>query len=651
MLPVLYLSYPLLFLLVVKSTRSAVGVELHDQKFSAVPAFLGGASDGSRIELSFGNFLPSSAKRSKELKEELFPLTKKFAVQEIEKEKTSWSTFLKNIQVIFDSLTSKLHSWRGEQALLQVAEAHQDLAGRMSKTDTRLENIARQIKSLPFVNLVSSDVSRSAHATAIGDIVDDGIDLLKNEDLPISSRLWVHQIIEWISHFYESEEPQLKIQKPYEAQLSRIQLERYLLQDTLLQERSYSQVVVTAGGSDGRFHNALVEVMERVSLLKELKDKAPILLKHTANKSLQDMFDALMVVKSIQEPAYEARADLLALIYESIHTSIDTAPQAEKHLSYEVLKHMLKFVPEHYPRYMKMRTRDGNFAREATRIELRIFINEVLSSKITKKLRDLFEPLQNFETLGEDTFKLMLQAALSHNLLDDQEHGKLYLAITSVCAQSNEMDNIFLEYLHTYPKYLERFATIWESIDAGMSFETVPTFSYEYQLFTRSPEFLEYAVRYLIVRPWVTSKNAHRKTLAKMAMKLSTAWYKRITNHDSVKVEDLLKAIKRDLTSANVGGTPTVVEGSKQLSRTESLSGIYSLQLYQLLAHVLRYLPGKVRIQYKNSIKKGTALWFNLQVLAQFTLGDSKDSREMLLLQTVCTDFSRWIQTQTPTNP
>lgn len=260
--------------------------------------------------------------------------------------------------------------------------------------------------------------------------------------------------------------------------------------------------------------------MERVSLLKDIKNEVPKLLTGEADSSFRRMFDTLMIVNFFSLDGDHAleqkRLALIEDLYRLLYAVFDDngATQKELFLTYAVYEHLHTHLPLFRKKIETLCSDDAVFMRKFHTAEAMVIVRRALAS-ISEPLKGLIQPLEKLENTKTESIGHALQkmapltkssehelqteapstessehaiqeetpSDASSDALNDQDQMQFYRSISSVCRLNTANDDSFHTQLEQNTELRNRVIILWQSMYPAMSLDTMPATSYEYQLF------------------------------------------------------------------------------------------------------------------------------------------------------------------------
>lgn len=117
---------------------------------------------------------------------------------------------------------------------LPAHDVYQRAAIRATKYSTHdhIISLAQEIIRLPLHNIDLDDDLGQNLMPRFQALIKNGMNLLNDGTLTRGERLWLHQTIKWLGELSPNKHFVPTFKKPHEAELTRAELERYLLQGT-----------------------------------------------------------------------------------------------------------------------------------------------------------------------------------------------------------------------------------------------------------------------------------------------------------------------------------------------------------------------------------------------------------------------------------
>lgn len=621
MVSVSNLLYPLLYYVVFNKSSSASTAVPLNPKLALVSTVDNAKSFTAEIVVH--NLFPTQPPSLITTPPDFFP---RVTAPEISEETSvGRSVSLKDkLRKLSDTFNGVVTYMQGNQLALYQAYQRSAFLTLHRSERVDVQSLAQRFRRLPLEALFSNPSLRPDISPDTNRLISAALTLLNQNHVVSSERIWIHKMIQWIQDLSSKTQPSLIIREPHEAELTRAQLERYLLQDTLLKKTMYVDHHPATGAYDENDLGGIEEIFQRVKLLKEMKDKVPHLFSHQAGQHFQEMFEILMTARSVGEPALDpVRRDLLARLYKSIYFIILTGPEKERVLAYKVLKHLLTHAPQTQIRLEKLLFSDRTFRQKIDATEALVTLDDIISSRrTTEKAKELIKPLKSFQNTRINELKDVLHKIIYSDVDENLFRKQLYLSVSLVSRLNTGNDLYFQMQLWKSRKLLERVSGVWELMYPQMSLESIPRHSYEYRLFTTRPEFLEFAERYLLIRQWEGRQTSDLAALGRRVANLPVGWY-RLSARGAIS---LLERFTMLLNTA-----PLVLESSPY----------DAMRIYELLAQLLKHNWPVVIDSFTKELEQNAHLEENVQILARLALGD--DIELSPLSKSLCKELSKWI--------
>lgn len=222
-----YLLYPLLYYVVFNKSSSASTAVPLNPKLALVSTI--DHTKSFTAEIVVHNLFPSPPSSLITTPLDFFP---QVTAPEISEETSVGRSvsFKDKLRKLSDTFNGVVTYMQGNQLALYQAYQHSALLTLQKSERADVKSLAQRFRRLPLEALLANPSLRPDLSPDANRLVSTALVLLNQQHVVSSERIWIHKMIQWIQDLSPKTQPSLVIKEPHEAELTRAQLERYLLQ-------------------------------------------------------------------------------------------------------------------------------------------------------------------------------------------------------------------------------------------------------------------------------------------------------------------------------------------------------------------------------------------------------------------------------------